>query len=96
MVNRLGRTTVTLGVVLAALLAWAGALSARNGIDVWIDRLAKDATRDQARDKLRDQGAKAVPELIKALRHANPTIRSESAFVLGRIGRKQAVPALIV
>ena len=62
---------------------------------MWIERLASPDTRDTARDKLRDLGAAAVDPLTKALKHDDPVIRSESAFVLGRIGKKESVPALI-
>jgi len=82
-------------VLLAAVLLGGRVLHAQEKVSVWIERLAAEATRDQARDKLRDLGRKAVGPLVRALRHPHPIIRSESAFVLGRIGGTSAVTPLI-
>jgi len=94
-VKELRATRFTWLLLSAALVLWGGGLGAEDSIDTWIHRLEDEETRDQARDRLRDLGAKAVPALIKALGHAKPVIRSEAAFALGRIGRKEAVPPLI-
>ena len=79
----------------AAPLRPAQGAEAAEDAYVWIGRLASEDTRDQARDKLRDLGAAAVEALVKSLKHEDAIIRSESAFVLGRLGRKDAVPPLI-
>ena len=82
-------------MLLVLTLAGPSRLSADDAIDRWIARIADDATRDQARDRLRDAGRKAVPRLILALKHPNATVRSECAFVLGRVGGAGAVVALV-
>ena len=46
-------------------------------------------------EELRNIGRKAVPELIKALKHKNDTTRTIVASVLMRIKDRRAVPALI-
>ncbi len=82
-------------LLLAPAAAFAQDAPAEEDPQAWIARLASPDTRDTARDKLRDLGPTAVPLLMKALKEAEPVIRSEAAFVLGRIGRKEAVAPLI-
>jgi HEAT repeat protein/Tfp pilus assembly protein PilF len=93
------RKLVTDGVVVLVCVMtvlWSRKTGAQDSTAQWIGRLADEATRDQARDRLRDLGPKAVPALVKALlRDANPVVRGESAFVLGRIGKKDAVAPLM-
>ena len=86
---------LTRALVSTLLVVWGGTLCAADSTDLLIGRLADEVTRDQARDKLRDQGTAAVGKLIETLKHANPTLRGESAFVLGRIGSKRAIVPLI-
>ncbi|HUV38540.1 MAG TPA: HEAT repeat domain-containing protein [Planctomycetota bacterium] len=82
-------------VLLALVLSHGRALHAQDDVSVWIERLGSEATRDQARDRLRELGPRAVGPLIRALRHRNAVIRSEAAFVLGRVGRGSAVEPLV-
>ena len=89
------------GILAASAASWAQGVRPEataqpvEDAATWIERLGPVDTRDTARDKLRDLGAAAVGALVSALKKDDPVIRSESAFVLGRIGRREAVPSLI-
>ena len=63
--------------------------------DIWVSRLANPERVEQARDQLRELGERAVPSLFKGLKSLNPSVRAESAFVLGRIGAARAVDPLV-
>ncbi len=57
----------------------------------------KHNTRVMAISWLGDMGERAVPHLIKALRHEDSSVRTNAANALGKIGKKaiDAVPELI-
>lgn len=67
-------------------------------INSYIEKLGSDNEFGKALLTLRNIGSKAVPDLIKALKHKNPQIRAYAASALGTIGKKEAalviVPAL--
>lgn len=50
----------------------------------------------QAADKLAELGSQASAQLVKELQTADLRLKGQIIFILGRIGDKEAVPALIV
>lgn len=77
-------------VLVGASVCWGASAGS-----VWVARLGDPAQVEQARDRLRELGAQAVPALLEGLTKKEDTVRAESAFVLGRVGSRQVVPALI-
>ncbi len=51
-------------------------------------------TRNAAKQRLVEIGAKAVPELIKNLRHDDPDLLIHTLNVMGEIGDESAIPAI--
>jgi len=65
-------------------------------VDELIQMLSGDSeSRKEARERLIELGAEAVPALIEATRDPNPWVRWEAVNALGYIGDPRAIPALV-
>lgn len=57
-------------------------------------RVGAVALVETLRGEYLEEIRKAIPEIAKGLSNPNPTIRADSAYLLGMIGHRDAVPYL--
>lgn len=57
-------------------------------------RVGAVALVEALNDECKEDIAKAIPVIAEKLKDPNPTIRADAAFLLGKIGNKDALPYL--